>query len=248
MNKRNITYALVAAALAATSAQAVPILIDDFIGDDDTVYLKSTSPPQIATGSFAHAAAVGGYRDAAVSSVAKGDFSMGVSFDIGGYSSFKGKGTGILVWDGVAGISDANDNKTIDIAEIGLGLNLNLLSVGADPSIRLSALADRAGAKVDVLFLTSHSDYAVYSVNLTGTPGFFNDYQAAISSPTLQVGSFDPTNVRAVAMFVDASSLSDLDVQVKLLAISTPDQGQTVALLGLALLGVAGFRRVVAPA
>jgi hypothetical protein len=149
-----------------------------------------------------------------------------------------------MVWDGVAGISDANNNKAIDIGEIDLGLNLNLLTVGANPSIRLSALADKAGAAVDVLFLTSHSDYAIYRVNLSGPVGVFNDYQAAVANPFQQFGSFDPTSVKAVALFVDASSLADLDVQVNLLAISTPDHGRTLALLGLALLGVAGFRRV----
>jgi hypothetical protein len=59
-----------------------------------------------------------------VISETSGSFAAGVAFGSGGYASFSGSGRGGIIYDGVAGITDANNDKNISIEELDFGLDL----------------------------------------------------------------------------------------------------------------------------
>jgi hypothetical protein len=161
-----------------------------------------------------------------------------VSFGSGGFRARGGYGAGVLVWDGVPGLADANNNKAIDISEIDLGLTLDLTAVGADPRINITDYISPF-VMVNLLFLTDHSNYAQYTISGTARP-----YEASIAAPSLTEGVFDPTHVKAVALFIDDWFVDDVDVSLNRFVITTlPDQGCTFGLTGISLLDLAAFRR-----
>jgi hypothetical protein len=143
---------------AALSAQATTHVIDNFLGGPDLVFLTSITPPQINTGSFlAPGNAIGGVRDAAVWSVSPGVFASGVAFNAGGYASFTGSGAGGIVWDGVSGISDANNDKTITPDELDFGLGLDL-SDCQNGTLEITAFADLPAAVLRISIGTDASE------------------------------------------------------------------------------------------
>ena len=234
-------------ALASSlSVGASNIVVDDFLGGPHVVTLTSFAPPEIAVSGagFAHAGAIGGNRDAAVWSTTVGSFAAGVAFSTGGYASFSGRGQGAVVWDGVPGLADSNGNDRLDLTEIDLGLSLNLLEDCEDPSIDITAFADLAGGQLEIVLMNDALNRARYVINLTA--GSFNDYSVDVDSPTFTIGTFDPTNVKAVVLFVDGTVVPNLDVLVSRFVISCPDGGATLALMGAGLLGLATVRRHLA--
>ena len=237
--KRSLTLLTASLALAGFAASAANVVIDDFGGGPHVVSLTSLAPPEIATGTFAYAGAVGGVRDAAVWSASVGSFAAGVAFNSGGYASFAGRGEGGLVWDGVAGISDsdANTRITADELDYGLGLDLSDCETG---QILLTAFADLPNAVLTIAIATDSANYALYDFALSvGTA----DYTVDIDSPTSVVGTLDLSDVGAFAAFVDASALANLDVRISRLEISCPDSGATLALFGAGFLGLVAVRR-----
>jgi hypothetical protein len=244
---QTLKYALSGLALASSlSVGASTIVVDDFLGGPHVVMLTSLAPPQIAVSAagFAHPGAIGGNRDAAVWSTTVGSFAAGVAFGSGGYASFSGRGQGAVVWDGVPGLADANADNTLDIDEVDLGLTLDLLANCENPNIEVTAFADLPGGALNILFLTDHSNYAVYTVPIVS--GSFNPYSVAVDSPSSTTGVFDPTDVKAIALFVDGTAVPNLDVLVSRFVISCPDGGATLALMGAGLLGLATVRRHLA--
>jgi hypothetical protein len=229
-------HILAASLLLAFNAAAVNVVVDDFAGGPHTVSLTSLAPPEIALGSFVHGPALGGIRDAAVWSTSAGSFAAGVAFSAGGYASFAGTGAGGVVWDGVAGITDGNGDNTITADELDYGLTLDL-SDCLTGRIELSAFTDLTTAVLRIGIATDAANYNLYDIPLTGTVNQFNAYTAALGSPTSTVGAIDWANIGAVAMFIDATSLENLDVRVESLAIACPDGGLTLGMLGFGLLG-----------
>ena len=224
---------------AALSASASTIVIDDFLGGPHIVMLNSLTPPQIATGTFNHPGAIGGVRDAAVWSTSAGIFATGVAFNAGGYASFAGRGEGGIVWDGVAGITDANANNRITANELDYGLALDI-SECQNGTIEVSAFADLPTAVLQIAIATDAGNYNLYNINLAVG---LADYSVDIANPSVIVGSVGYANIGAVAIFVDASALANLDVRVSKLEISCPDGGETLALFGAGLIGLAAIRR-----
>ncbi len=220
---------------AAPTALALPV-IDDFLGGPHTVSLISIVPPEIATGSFLHAGAVGGVRDVFVTSSTTGIFGAGVSFGTGGFASFAGAGSGGVLWDGVSGPVDKNSDGIILIEDdFDFGLNLDFVENCENPLLHLQAFADLAGGEVVIALANSATEYALYSISLT-TVGAFDDYYFPVLTPTFATGGFDPTAVAAVAMGVNGASAPDLDVRVSLLAVTCPvipEPGTWVAFAGL---------------
>ena len=233
---------LIALVAASLSAPATTHVIDNFLGGPDLVFLTSLTPPQIATGTFpAPGNAIGGVRDAAVWSVSQGIFASGVAFDEGGYASFTGSGAGGIVWDGVLGISDANNDKTITPDELDFGLGLDL-SDCQDGTLEVTAFADLPAAVLRISIGSDAGNYNVYDIALAvGTA----DYSVDLSFPTSTVGVLNYAAVGAVALFVDGTAFDNLDVSVSRLEISCPDGGWTLGCLGLGLLGIAPLRRFI---
>jgi len=238
--------AVLAAGTGPQAFSAFPIVIDDFGGGPHTVTLASLSPPEIATGTFAHAGAVGGVRDVFVISQSTGLFGAGVAFGAGGYSSFTGTGFGGILWDGVAGAVDKNLDGALTISDdFDFGLNLDIVEDCAAPLIHINAFADLPDASLGLIFANSATEWALYSIALT-TVGSFADYVVSVSSPTLSTGGFDPTAVGAVALFVDGTGFPNLDIRVGTFEITcVPEASTWMAMAGLgAVTGVFGWRRV----
>ena len=233
---------LLAASLAlALTTSASTYVIDDFAGGPHVVSLTSLAPPEIATGTFLHGGAVGGVRDAAVWSASVGSFAAGVAFQTGGYASFAGRGEGGVVWDGVPGITDADNNIriTADELDYGLGLDISDCETG---TIEVTAFADLPGAVLTIAIASDGLNYNLYDLNLAvGTA----DYSVDLTNPTSTLGTLDLADVGAFAIFVDASALANLDVRVSKLEISCPDGGWTLGALGASLVGLAALRRRV---
>jgi len=242
MKKNTIAIGLVLVA-SIIAAHATTVVVDDFAGGPHVVSLVSLAPPEIATGTFVHGPALGGNRDAAVWSTSAGSFAAGVAFNAGGYASFVGTGKGGVVWDGVAGITDSNADNTITADELDYGLALDLSNCAVSGQINVSAFADLPTATLDIIIATDALNYSRYTIALTGTVNQFNDYTAALGSPTSTVGTLDFADVGAIALFIDASLLENLDVRVNNLAIACPDNGWTLGLLGASLIGVGMIRR-----
>jgi len=222
---------------AGASSPAAFLTIDDFSGGPHLVSLTSLAPPQIATGTFGHGAAVGGVRDIFVISQTVGIFASGVAFGTGGYASFTGKGMGGIIWDGSnAGAVDANGDKAISPSDFEYGLSLDLISNCSDPSIRLDAFADLPGASVLVFMGNSPTDYAIYDIPLT-TVAAFDTYWAPVLAPTITVGAYDPSDVKAVAMIVDGTILDNLDVRASLIGVECPPIPEASTWVGVSALG-----------
>jgi len=241
MMKKCISGAAILAGIVPQLANALP-LVDDFGGGPHTVSLVSFAPPEIATGSFAYAGAVGGVRDVFVNSATTGIFSSGVSFGAGGYASFSGAGRGGILWDGVGGAVDKNSDGFITIDDdFDFGLTLDFVENCSNPQLHLNAFADLAGGVVGVILANSATEWGFYSIALT-TVGGFDDYFVPVLTPTLATGGYDPTLVSAVALLVDGTSRPDLDVRVQLLegyCPPIPESGTWVTLGGIA--GVVGL-------
>lgn len=224
---------------AAASSSAAFLTIDDFGGGPHLVNLTSLTPPQIATGTFAHGGAVGGSRDVYVISQTVGAFSSGVAFGTGGYASFTGQGAGGIIWDGSsAGAVDADSNGIVDPSDFEYGLSLDLVSNCIDPKIRLDAFADLPGASVSVFMGNSPTDYAIYNMPLT-TVGAFDTYWTPVLTPSSIVGAYDPSNVKAIAMMIDGTGMDNLDVRASLIGIECPPIPEASTWVGVS--GLAGL-------
>lgn len=222
---------------------ATSLTIDDFGGGPHLVNLVSLVPPQLVTGSFLYGGAVGGVRDVFVLSQSVGIFASGFSFGSGGYSSYTGTGQGGIVWDGSnAGAVDANSDGFIDPGDFEYGLNLDTVGGCVNPLLRLQAFTDQPGAEVFLFLGNSASDYALYQINLT-TIGSFDDYFASILSPTVSVGSFDPTVVKTVALMADVNVIANL-LSVEC-GTSVPDAASSMVMMGLGLVALGGARRFI---
>lgn len=239
--KKLISGAAILAGIVPQMANALP-LVDDFAGGPHTVSLTSFAPPEINTGSFAYAGAVGGVRDVFVISSTVGIFSSGVAFGSGGYASFSGSGSGGIIWDGVGGAVDKNSDGAITLADdFDFGLDLDFVENCSNPQLHLNAFADLAGGSVNVMLANSATEYGLYTISLT-TVGSFDDYFVPVLTPTFATGGYDPTSVAAVALLVDGSAIPDLDVRVQLLegyCPPIPEPGTWVTLGGMA--GVIGL-------
>lgn len=238
-----------AIAMGQGSLSAGVITIDDFGGGPHLVNLTSLAPPEMATGTFGYAGAVGGVRDVYVRSQSIGIFSSGVAFGSGGYASFTGNGQGGLIWDGSPAVAlDADSNGVITPSDFEYRLNLDLVGDCRTPQIHLRAFADLPGSSVRLFFGNSATDYAVYDIPLT-TVGAFDDYFTSIFAPTVVVGAYDPTSVKTIAMLMDGTGFDNLDIRASFLGVecneSVPDGGTSLMLLGLGLTALGGVRRWV---
>jgi len=210
MNHPRIAVMSAAAlALVPRLQAAFPIVIDDFAGGPHLANLNSLAAPEIATGSFLHAGAVGGVRDVFVISESLGIFSAGVALGQGGYASFDGSGQGGIVWDAVSGPVDKDGDGDIDIADLDFGLSLDLVQDCPQPLIHAVAFADLPNASLNVFLATGPGDYAIYEIPITSV-GSFANYFADLFNPTLTVGTFDPTDVRAIALYHDGGDFDNL--------------------------------------
>jgi len=227
----------VAAGIMSPAFAAVPtVVVDDFAGGPDTVGLLSFLPPEIATGTFLHGGAVGGSRDVVVISETAGRFEAGVAFGAGGYASFVGTGRGGIVYDGVPGITDANNDMNISADEFDYGLHLDLVDC---THIKVSAFADLPNAHLALTLATSATDYNTYLVDLT-TVGVFADYMALLSAPDVVMGTIDWSDVNMIALYHEGGDFPNLDIRVNLFEIQCiPEPGTWLAMGGL--LGVAGL-------
>jgi hypothetical protein len=236
---------VLAAGVTPRAVAAFPLEIDDFQGGPHIVTLSSVNPPEIATGSFAYAGAVGGVRDVFVISHTRGIFGAGVTFGNGGYSSFAGTGTGGILWDGISGATDKNNDGAVTLADdYDFGLSLDLVQDCPNSLIEVTAFADLPNASLGLVFANSASEWAFYSIPLT-TVGSFDSYSVPVGSPTLSTGGFDPTSVKAVAMYVDGSGFPNLDVRVSDFDITceVPEASTWMAMLGLGgLMGLSWAR------
>jgi hypothetical protein len=236
--------AALAAGIAPSGFAAATVVIDDFSGGPHLVDLTSLAPPEIALGSFASAAALGGIRDVFVISETQGAFQAGVAFGTGGYASFQGTGRGGIVYDGVAGITDANNDKNLTPDELDWGLNLDL-SDCEDGQIHLRAFADLANAHLSVALGSTATDYNIYLIDITNV-GNFDDYYVDLTAPDQVFGSLDLSNVGAIALYHDGGDFSNLDIRVRqfdITCVPVPEPGTWLGMGGLAgLVGVTWLR------
>jgi hypothetical protein len=221
-------------------AVALPLVIDDFGGGPDTVSLISLAPPQTATGSFAYAGAVGGWRDVFVQSTSKGIYASGVAFGSGGYASFAGTGDGGIVYDGSPGLAGVPP-----IWPDTFTLGYKLFEDCPTPLIHLSASADLAGSSINVYLFNDAGDYGIYTIAIAGgnVPA---DYFAPVLTPTATVGAYDPmAAINAFELFFNGTAVADTDLNVGAFEITcVPESGTWMAMAGLGGLMGLTWRRM----
>jgi hypothetical protein len=227
---------LAAAALAVasfSSAQAAPILIDDFITPQA---VTATAGFPTASSSVAAGEAIGGERDISVEMLA-GFTSLSLSV-----SPFAGEllvhdsgasvlGSSLVVWDG-----PDSDPTTLDPAGLG---GIDLTSGGTLDAFRLSyLLADLAGEVTMTVYDAGDATGDTWSqVTMLLPGGIFApvdvDADYASFSTIGPNGAADFTNVGAISMQIANTSTGSLDVLLtRVECVPEPSAG-LLSLLGL---------------
>jgi len=210
--------------LAATSARAFPIVIDDFQGGPHVARLTipiGDPVPQTNSATFLYAGAVGGERDCIVIGTKPGIYGAGVAFGVGGFESFVGCGEGAIIWDGIDGdaLTDAQ----------GLG-GLDLKSGCVNPILQVTAFADHPEAVLRIFAFTSPTDYLLYAIPLMS--GVTEDYSVPLDMPTSTVGAPDLSNINTLAMYIDGIGFDNLDILVYRLQVNCPGEPRTKGFWG----------------
>jgi hypothetical protein len=216
--------------------------IDDFFGGLQIVTLEGMTPGEFSAGTFYHAPAAGGLREVYARTDGYTFALTGINlFSSSWYTSVLGYAESGILWDGVAGAIDKNNDGFISVADdFDFGLNLDFVQNCASPMLHLQAIADKPGESVDVILANSASDFALYSFPIT-TIDEVADYYIPIFSPSYATGGFDPNLVHAVALRVKNANIS-LNLSVSALGgycEVIPEPGTWMAIVSL--VGITGM-------
>jgi hypothetical protein len=242
---------LTLAFLASFAVQSAPLVIDNFqvaqgpllVGPGGGNPLDASSGASGLTTDL-----IGGFRNLEVTrtngsqfgiaSVSGGEFTFGMLTD-NGYSR--------IIWDG-----DLNSSLNYALASIDL-----TGGVGRS-AFRVRARSDIAGS-VHLTVFSSATDYSTITFSLPGTGiaapytefmlSFASLVQGAPSVVTTDLGLgaatalADVTNITAITLFIDGTSLAGLDAQFQLLEVADVPEPATFALVGCMLAGLSVLRR-----
>lgn len=236
-------------ALITCSVHAAPLTIDDFqtaqpgacIGGFPCNNPSSSSNEGIA-GSM-----LGGFRNIEVTRSGGSSFGIvTVASNTFIYGMVLDPGYGRIIWDG-----DLNSSLNYALASI------DLTGGGTRDSFRIRAQSDLGGTIILTVF-SSSTAFSSLSIALPTTGSAYTDYIRNFGvltpgAPTLVLTDLglantttaaDLNNITAITLFIDGTTVPQLDAQIQLLEVTAeiPEPG-TYALISAGLLSLFALRR-----